>query len=141
MIRLLLLTLLVASLNVFSQKNESVLFFKDCTAEVFKENLDVHADSTMLIDARSEKSYKRSRIKGAISAEQISYIYKLVENYPKNKAIFIYSETGDSSLTVSALLMRKGYNKIFNLKDGLDDWWRAGFKLDKSKVKVGLVSL
>jgi len=139
--KILIHTLLFLSLFSFAQKNKSVLFFKDCTAETFKENLESLADSSILIDARTKRDYKRSRIKGAILGEEINTIFNIVKDYPKNKPIFIYSESGDESLTVSALLMRKGYNKIYNLKDGLDDWWRAGFKLDRSKVKVGIVSL
>jgi len=136
-----LYTLLVIGLTTFAQRNESTLFFKDCTAETFKENLDVLADSSLLIDARTKRAYKRSRIKGAILGSEISTVFKLVKDYPKDRPIFIYSESGDESLTVSALLMRKGYNKIYNLKDGLDDWWRAGFKLDRSRVKISLVTL
>ena len=141
MIKIIIHTLLLISLSSFSQKNESVLFFKDCTAETFKQNLDLLADSSILIDTRTKKQYKRSRIKGAVLGENLGDIYKVVSNYPKNRPIFIYSETGDQSLTISAMLMRKGYNKIFNLKDGLDDWWRAGYRLDKTKVKSSLVSL
>ncbi len=133
--------LLIVSLFSFAQQNESTLFFKDCTAETFKENLEILSGSSILIDTRTKRDYKRSRIKGAILGEEINAIFNIVKNYPKNKAIFVYSESGDESITVSALLMRKGYNKIYNLKDGLDDWWRAGFKLDKSKVKIGIVSL
>lgn len=138
--KVFLFIFLAFGLGLFAQNDENILFFKDCTAETFKENLDI-ADSSLLIDTRSKKDYSRSRIKGAVLAEQLTEIFNLVRNYPKNKPIFIYSESGDESLTVSALLMRKGYNKIYNLKDGLDDWWRAGFKLDKSKVKTGIVSL
>ncbi len=139
--KILTYTFLLVSLFSLAQQNESTLFFKDCTAETFKENLEALADSSILIDARAKRDYKRSRIKGAILGEEINSIFNIVKNYPKNKPIFVYSESGDESLTVSALLMRKGYSKIYNLKNGLDDWWRAGFKLDKSKVKIGIVSL
>ena len=139
--KIFIYTLLVIGLNTFAQKNKSFLFFKDCTAETFKENLDLLADSSILIDARTKREYKRSRIKGAILGAEMNTIFKIVKDYPKNRPIFIYSESGDESLTVSALLMRRGYNKIYNLKDGLDDWWRAGFKLDRSKVKISIVAL
>ena len=139
--KILIYILLLVSFFSFAQQNESTLFFKDCTAETFKENLEILSDSSILIDARTKRDYKRSRIKGAILGEEINTIFNIVKNYPKDKPIFVYSESGDESLTVSALLMRKGYNKIYNLKNGLDDWWRAGFKLDKTKIKVGIVSL
>jgi rhodanese-related sulfurtransferase len=142
MVKLILTVALIFSFYfAFTQTAEKTVIFEDCSAEKFKENLEKISGNSILIDIRPLKDYKRGRIEGAIQIEEISLIFGLLNKYSKDKPIFLYSETGDESITVAALLMRNGYNKIYNLREGIEDWWRAGFKLDKSKIKTNLVCL
>lgn len=117
----------------FSQTSEKDVFFKDCSAEQFKSDLDT-ASNYILIDMRSIKQYKRSRIEGAKYAQNTNVVFHILEQHNKNLPIFIYCERGDESLTASALLMRNGYKKIYNLREGIDDWYGEGYKLCKDKV-------
>jgi len=130
---LIISLVLIFSFGSFSQTSRKDVFFKDCTAKQFKTDLDT-ASNFILIDMRSVKQYKRSRIKGAIYAQNTNVVFHLVEQYDKDLQVFIYCERGDESLTTAALLMRNGYKKIYNLREGIDDWYGEGYRLCKDKL-------
>ena len=138
---LIITLVLIFNFVSYSQKTQKDVFFKDCSPAQFKMNLDT-VRNYILIDMRTVKQYKRSRIKGAIYAKDSNELFKLAEKNGKNKPIFIYSDEGDVSLTASALLMRKGYKTIYNLKEGFDAWYNEGYKLCKDKINnTDLVNL
>lgn len=129
------------SLVSFSQQSQKEVFFKDCSPTQFKMSLDT-AHNYILIDLRSVKQYKRSRIKGAKFVKNTNDLFNVVKKTDKNKPIFIYCDEGDVSLTASALLMRRGYKKIYNLKEGVDAWYDQGYKLCKDRLNnTDLVNL
>jgi rhodanese-related sulfurtransferase len=117
--------------TVFSQSNQ--FFFKDCSAKQFKENLEKEK-YYVLVDLRPAKQYKKSRIKNALYVESINKLLEVLEDKNKNIPVFLYSESGDESITAAAILMRKGYKKIYNLKEGIDSWYAEGYKLNKEKI-------
>lgn len=117
----------------FAQKTSKVVF-KDCSAQEFLQKLN-ETENAVVIDTRSAKQYKRNRIKGAVLAGDFNAVKKILQDKPKDTPLFIYCETGDNSISIAALLMRNGYTHIYHLHNGLDDWWRAGYKLDKTKIK------
>ncbi len=129
---LLYISFIFISLNSFSQTSK--LVFKDCTAEDFLSNLK-QKENAIVLDVRTEKQYKRQRIKGAVLAKDYQSARKILKDKPKDTPLFIYCNTGDNSISIAALLMRDGYTCIYHLHDGLNDWWRAGYKLDKRKMK------
>ena len=131
-IAIYIITLIILPLSSFSQGNKVV--FKDCSAQEFLLKLN-EFDNHIVLDTRTEKKYKRNRIKGALLAENFNDAKKILSGKAKNTPIFIYCETGDNSISIAALLMRHGYTQIYHLKNGLDDWWRAGDKLDKTRIK------
>ena len=138
---LLITLVLIFNLVSFSQKTQKDVFFKDCTPSQFKMSLDT-AHNYILIDMRTAKQYKKSRIKGARYVKDTKELFNLVGKNGKNKPIFIYCDEGDASLTASVLLMRRGYKKIYNLKEGVDAWYNEGYKLCKDKINnTDLVNL
>jgi len=130
---LIITLVLIFNLVSFSQNSQKDIFFKDCSPTQFKMGLDT-AHDYILIDLRSVKQYRRSRIKGALFARDASDLFNVVKKTDKNKPIFIYCDEGDESLTASALLMRRGYKKIYNLKEGVDAWYNEGYKLCKDRL-------
>ena len=130
---LLFLVVLLFNLTSFSQTTNKKVFFKDCTAKEFKSNLDT-SSNYLLIDLRPVKKFKKERIKTAKSVPDTKALFYLIDKYDKNTPIFIYSEVGDESLSAAALLMRKGYNKIYHLQEGIDGWYSDGYRLCKDKI-------
>ena len=130
---LVLIVILISSFVSFSQSTNKRVFFKDCTAKEFKSSLDT-SSNYLLIDLRPVKKFKKERIKTAKSAIDTKALFYLTDKYDKNTPIFIYSEEGDESLSAAALLMRKGYNKIYHLQEGIDGWYGDGYRLCKDKI-------
>lgn len=138
---LIITLILIFNLVSFSQNSKKDVFFKDCSPTQFKMGLDTVHDY-ILIDMRTIKQYKKSRIKGARFARNTNELFNVVKKNGKDKPIFIYCDEGDESLTASALLMRRGYKKIYNLKEGVDAWYNEGYKLCKDKINnTDLVNL
>ena len=77
--------------------------------------------TTILLDVRSPQEYKEEHLDTAINIPLYS-LEKEAENIIKNKqcTIISYCTTGHRSKMAKELLEKKGYENVYNLKNGLD---------------------
>jgi rhodanese-related sulfurtransferase len=94
-------------------------------------------DKAIFIDSRDKRFYKYERIEGALSYPALDFsiwnkhITKTIE---KNKVLIVYCDTklcGISYYTAK-LILELGYNKVYNLEGGIDQWIEEGFPVQSS---------
>ena len=105
----------------FSQSSEDdkyeILDYK-----IFKNK--VEQKNTLLFDVRTSKEYNEGHIKGAVNVDfynENSFInfFKKIDN---TKDIYIYCRSGNRSRKSSEKLIKIGFSKIYDLKDGYVNW-------------------
>ena len=80
----------------------------------------VKTEDVLLIDTREANEYKKRRIYGAINIE-VDDADKILKICPdKNKKIVVYCSKGARSVVVAERLDELGYEKIYNLEEGIE---------------------
>ena len=99
-----------------NRRSNSEIIYLD--AEEFRNNMR----RGQLIDIRKEEDYKNEKINGSRNypGRQIfQNLYLLRADQP----VFLYSDTGKGKVkSVGKKLKRKGYNPVYVLKGGLNEW-------------------
>lgn len=81
------------------------------------------SNGATLIDVRSPQEYEEGHLKGAISIPE----YELKSRYKnelkdKDANIIIYCSSGSRSKKAKKLLEKMGYNNVYNLYNGIQNW-------------------
>ena len=95
---------------------------------IAKERLTGNENSYLIIDLRAPEHYAQQHVKGAVNLS----IVGLAENigkFPKNKILFLYCYTGQSSALAMVPLKAFGYQAIF-VNGGFPLMRNAGFVMD-----------
>lgn len=90
------------------------------TASEFQQALQSHSNK-ILIDVRTPGEYKGGYIPSAINIP-VSDLSSRVNNIAKDKAIFVYCQSGMRSNQAGRILSKHGYTTIFNLRGGILSW-------------------
>jgi len=97
-------------------KNKDALVFLN--SEDFRQNMR----KGQLIDLRSEEAFKKERINGSRNFPKrqiLSNLFKLRADQP----VFLYAEKTNGAIkSVANKLAKKGFNPIYILKDGFEEW-------------------
>ncbi|SMN15248.1 hypothetical protein CRYPA_1338 [uncultured Candidatus Thioglobus sp.] len=95
------------------------------------EDLDVTAatslmddENLIILDVREKKERKNGYINGDIHIP-LSDVKNQLDKLDKNKSILVYCRSGSRSAHIAGLLTRNEYEKIYNLKGGIQAWKRA----------------
>lgn len=73
-----------------------------------------------IIDVRGHKEYLEWHINGAINIP-LSDIRRKISGVNKQERILLYCQSGIRSMRAARILERLGYEKIYNLKGGLEN--------------------
>lgn len=87
----------------------------------------VSKKNVLLIDVRDRNDYNKGHIKGAVNIP-FDYFEKNVNNIPHNREIVLYCDMGNTSITCSRILARKGY-VVYNLVNGLTKYKGMYYKI------------
>ncbi len=89
----------------------------------------------VIVDVRSDAEYQRVRIPGALHLSSGRLLTGL-DRVPKGSAIIVHCAAGDRSVAASSVLLANGFQHVFNLERGLDDWRANGLPLESQAVAV-----
>ena len=93
----------------------------------------------LIIDIREERDYLLGHIEGAVHLSRNTLESKVLESAPEfDRPIVIYCAVGSSCVSATDTLRRLGYQKIFSLKGGLQNWLEAGGLVESSRPQVSL---
>lgn len=93
---------------------------KDNDIDLEELNRMMKQENAILIDVRSPQEYKEGHLEGAILIPEYE-IGKVIESKVKDKNanIILYCSSGGRSKRAEKTLKNKGYQKVYNLYNGL----------------------
>ena len=93
----------------------------------------------LIIDIREERDYLLGHIEGAVHLSRNTLESKVLEIAPAlDTPIVIYCATGTACVSAAETLRRLGYQKIFSIKGGLQNWLEAGGLVESSQPRTNL---
>lgn len=80
-------------------------------------------DTCIIIDVRTLSEYKSQHIEdaGQLNFYALDFRKKLLL-LPKRKNVLLYCNTGFRSRIAANILMKNGYEKVYNLENGIMEW-------------------
>ena len=94
-------------------------------AERMKQN------GVQLIDVRAASDYQAQRIPGAQHIP-VGYLPRYLDTLPRDKEIVLQCVSGVTSQVGASLLMKHGFEKIRNLKGGINAWRAADLPVEET---------
>jgi len=129
----LLIILVFVSFSAYAQEKGTK--YKNLDASEFYIKMESNPASVVL-DVRLFSEYKEERIPGAILAEKKSKLIPLTDTINRKTPILVYCDDGERSQTVCKILTEEqGFQKVYNLENGLLEWKKRGLPVDKEEIK------
>lgn len=116
------------AVNLLGMNADNIL--KGFIKPAFIEDLE----DSLVIDVRSEISFKIKTIKNAINIP-INEIRDRLDEIPKNKKVILFCNTGYTSYLASRILIQSGFNNVYSLMGGFELYRELTREADK-KVPV-----
>lgn len=86
----------------------------------------------VFIDVRTDKEYQQGHILHCLHAPLGLFESKLKEISPyKNRPLIVYCRSGNRSNSAAAMLIKQGYEEVYNLAGGVMAWQNANLPLTK----------
>ena len=93
--------------------------YKNLSSNELKE-LIKNNENILLIDIRNKDEFEEVNIETSINIPLQDLLYNIDElQYHNDKDIVIYCRSGHRSITACNLLAMEGFNKLYNLEDGI----------------------
>lgn len=86
-----------------------------------------------LVDVRPTAAFKNETIEGAVNIP-ISDIRNRLEEFPRNKKIVLFCNTGHTSYYASRILLQNGFNNVYSLMAGIEVYKELGRRVTKTDV-------
>lgn len=131
--RLILLALIIIGIliAVFLYLQDSTIHTKyDITIEQTKELLE--NPSIIVIDVRSKNEAPEGRLPHAITIDvHQAEFQEALQKLDKAREYLIYSNYGERSAKAIQAMEKAGFARLHRMKDGIEEWKKAGFPMDK----------
>ena len=102
------------------------------SVEECKEILNKEAEDVILLDVRTLGENAMNKITGSILIP-LNELQNRTDELDKDKMILIYCATGSRSQIACNILQNAGFEKSFDVKDGISSWQRAGFETERGE--------
>lgn len=92
----------------------------------------IRKSNPLILDVRTPNEYYSGHIKNAklIPLHQLENRLSEIDNH-KDNPVLVYCRSGNRSTVASEILIRYGFKKLYNLRQGIIGWQRAGEELKK----------
>jgi rhodanese-related sulfurtransferase len=80
----------------------------------------------VILDARTEPEFQVSHLEGAIPIDPYKPSLRVLQGFPRDTALVVYSSAGYRGARVVSWLGKVGYTKGLNLSGGLFQWANEG---------------
>lgn len=107
------------------------LAFENLDTKSFYEILQKDK-SVLLLDVRTPAEYKEDgHIPGSvlIPIQVLPQYLKEIEKF-KDKKVLVYCRSGNRSAVASRFLEQNGFKQVYNLKEGIIGWKKAGLPVE-----------
>ena len=103
--------------------------FRNINPQGLMNRMEANED-IIIIDVRDQEEYDQGHIPDAIHM-YFAGVTKNIDDYPKNKELIIYDETGNRSEIVVKQFIREGFTNATNLVGGISKWQVEGYEIVK----------
>jgi len=86
-------------------------------------------ENEIIIDVRHEDMKRDVIIENALYISTRNDLIKFVDSMDRDIPILVYCVIGERSVAACNLLCEKGFNHIANLKNGIEEWERKGYRV------------
>jgi rhodanese-related sulfurtransferase len=98
-------------------------------ADAFEKKISETADSVIL-DVRTEEEHSNTKIPNSILINIYESTFQQeILQLDKSKTYFVYCRSGSRSNYACEFMMKNGFEKVYNLEDGIVSW--------KGKIELG----
>lgn len=126
---LLLSLLLIAVTGCIGQDAGDVpVGYIDVNASQAKEMID--SGEFFLLDVRTQEEYDEGHINGSILIP-VEVIGSRLDELPEDMKILVYCRTGIRSAQASQVLVDNGFEQVYNMKGGINEWMNSGYEVEK----------
>lgn len=90
----------------------------------------------LILDVRTPTEYYSGYLPGAvlIPLQQLADRLSEIKDY-KDKEIIIYCRSGNRSTVAAEILIRNGFKKVYNIRDGIRGWIGNGFQTKQEQER------
>ncbi len=115
---------------VMQYKSGGEAQYKELTTEEAKTF--IKKNNPLILDVRTPREYYSEHLPDAIliPLQQLAERISEIENY-KDKEILIYCRSGNRSTVAGEILIKNGFKKIYNLRDGILGWMKNRFDIKR----------
>ena len=100
-------------------------------------NLLIETSEVLIIDVRLQREFRKERIHGAVLASGREVLKQQLKEIDKTTNIMVYCEEGDRSLIAAEIICDElGFYNVYNLKEGIIQWKKKGYPLDKKRINM-----
>ena len=95
--------------------------------QIWKKRLSENSNAICL-DVRTLNEYNESRIPNSVNIDiyDPTIFMKKINDLDHTKSYFIYCKSGKRSQMACEIMHQYGFNKLFNLVGGIEDWIEKG---------------
>ncbi|THF77780.1 rhodanese-like domain-containing protein [Cohnella fermenti] len=79
------------------------------------------SEGNKVIDVREDHEFRRGHLKGAVNIP-LSGLAQRLGDIPKDRAIYLYCQSGMRSKQAAKLLLRQGCSDVAHLRGGMTAW-------------------
>lgn len=105
--------------------------FENLDSKSFNEIIQKEKD-VLILDVRTPVEYREDgHISGSvlIPVQILPQYIKEIERF-KDKKVLVYCRSGNRSVYASKILEQHGFKQVYNLKEGIIGWKKAGFPVE-----------
>ncbi len=90
----------------------------------------ISKDDIAIIDVRRRSEWDEGHIEGSMHF-YLGHLEKNADKLIKQKPVVVICKTGNRSSFGASILLRKGFNEVYNCLGGIEAWNKSGFPLTK----------
>lgn len=132
-LRIFVAIILLSSCSNNNQEQQSTSLIENIDAKKFKELVD--EGKGIILDVRAPQEVSEGYINNASTINLYDDDFKAKINLiQKDKQIYVYCKSGGRSYKAAEIMMKNGFDKVYNLKGGLSEWKISGYPVVIPKV-------
>jgi rhodanese-related sulfurtransferase len=112
--------------------------YQTIEAADLRDRLISESDRPVLVNALAREAFDEQRIPGSISIPASDAIRLAPDVLARDQAVVVYctSRSCSASPTLAQKLVDIGFTDVTDFEGGIDEWERAGYPLDGTRVAV-----
>lgn len=117
----------------FEKKIEGLIDHSVSTISCERLEQKMKTPNLYLLDARAQKEYEVSHLKGAIWVGYNTFSTENLAAVPKDGIVVVYCSVGYRSEKIGEKLKKMGYARVYNLYGGIFEWMNRSYPIVDSK--------